>query len=295
MFFKPKPFVQIKNTAYKNNLKVIVCREMEGVLFDASLKEKYEYALFPGMRACIGIIICDNKSPERKAIIHKLSGIEPESVLAFIQKNFLSKDITITTFGGNPTKDYVVTASFPSISSRSPTIKTALVPPLEKENFCARNFYLWALKNRHEVNDVLKSLEDLNWSVQHNHSDIASFDDDVYLNLQDMSLSINLSANILRDDCTLEQCENFFFNPNRVVQKESVWSFFYYFLVIGWGNIVVTDKRSWNQYAQDSISALTTNTTTVLHCSAGLILGLAGAYSAFTVYEAQGQAFRGHV
>lgn len=242
--------------------------------------QRYEYAYFPGMCGCVGLIIQDTKQPDKFAIVHYLSFTNPESVLALIHKVFLSKDITITTFAGNPPEGYTVPEEFPKVAIDAANIKNSVVPKYDEalaDLFGDRNYYLNALQNRYEVNYILKSLKNLKWNLIHIHNNTVSFSDNVFLNLQDKTLSTNLQVNVWRDDFTREELENPFTNTNRAI-RDDLWSRLCE-PYISRGNIIVTDKRSWEQYNKDCVNTLSANKTTLFYYTAGLTIAAAGVAS----------------
>jgi hypothetical protein len=230
----------------------------EAIIFDESIKNQYEYAYFPGMCPCIGIIIKDTINIGRMAVIHYLGGTNPESVLAFIKNYFPSECIEITTFAGNAPKGFDIPPSFPTISVTSPDIKRDTLPKLESTGFTGfmsgEDYYNVALQNRFEVNYILilKALCENDWSVAHIHNDTVSFGDNVFYNFKTLALSTNLDVNVIRDDFTMEEKKNPFFNPD-MVAKDNLTGRLYKFWN-GWSHIVITDKRSWTQYGSDFAS-----------------------------------------
>lgn len=264
-------------------VKVLACREQEAVIFDESIKQQYEYALFPGMCGCVGYIISDNTQPNKIAIIHYLGGTDPDSILSFIRKNFLSKNISITTFSGNSGTDESMPEVFPTISPDAPTIKTSIVPAYDDNPFSERNYFLVALKNRYETNYILKSLTDSQWTVFHEHNDTVSFGDDVFLNLNDLTLSTNLNVNVLRDDFTPEEEADIFFSPDSV-HRDTFMGRINKF-INGDRNIVVTDKRSWKQYSADCVGSLRKNKHLLFYCGAAALTVALSASAIMTSNE----------
>jgi hypothetical protein len=240
----------------KKDAKVVACRMQEAIIFDESIKNQYEYAYFPGMCPCIGIIIKDTINIGRMAVIHYLGGTNPESVLDFIKNYFPSQCIEITTFAGNAPKRFDIPSSFPTISVTSPNIKEDTLPKLESTDFMSsEDYYNVALQNRFEVNYILKALYESDWSVDHIHNDTVSFGDNVFYNFKTYSLSTNLDVNVIRDDHTMEDKKDLFFDPDRVTKDNLAGRF--YMLWNGWSNIAITDKRSWTQYSSDLSDAVT--------------------------------------
>lgn len=229
---------------------MVACRMQEAIIFDESIKNQYEYAYFPGMAPCIGIIIKDTINIGRMAVIHYLGGTNPESVLDFIRNYFPRQSIEITTFAGNAPKGFDIPPSFPTIAVTSPDINSDTLPKLESTGFMSNeDYYNVALRNRFEFNYILKGLHESDWNVDHIHNDTVKFGDNVFYNFKTFELNTNLPVQIICDEYTIEDKEDPFFEPNRVT-KDSLAGRLHTFWK-GWSNIVVTDKRSWTQYSSD--------------------------------------------
>lgn len=263
-------------------VKVLACREREAVIFDASAKSIYEYALFPGMCGCVGLIISDDTRPDTIGLIHYLGHTDPNSVLGFINTYFKSHHITITTFAGNaPSSGKELFNELPVISPNGPTITISSLPQYDEDDlYSDRNYYLQGLRNRYEVNYILNTLSN-NRRLTHIHNNLVSFGDNVFLNLSDMQLSTNLNVNVVRDDYSEEDKKNPFFNANSVVQHDSLFGRFYDHVIRGHNNIVVTDKRSWKEYAGDFMHKIYRNRNTLFYSGASLAIAVYGVQQAF--------------
>ena len=98
--------------------------------------------------------------------------------------------------------------------------------------------------------------------MTHINNNMVSFRDNVFLNLSDMQMSTNLIVNVVRDDYSEEDKKNPFFKLNSVVQHDSILGRFYDHVIHGSNNIVVTDKRSWKEYAGDVMNRIYNNRNT---------------------------------
>lgn len=76
-----------------------------------------------------------------------------------------------------------------------------------------------------------------------------NYRDNVFYNLKTLTLSTNLDVNVIRDDFTMEEKKNPFFDPKIVTQDNVIGHPYRHWN--GWPNIVITDKRSWTQYSFD--------------------------------------------
>jgi hypothetical protein len=244
------------------DVNVLACRMQEAVIFDQTIKDKYEYALFPGMRPCIGFIIKDNTQPDKMAIIHYLGitylgGTDPNSVISFISKNFLSKDVSITTFAGNAPSKRDTLNELPEISTDSKHAQTHSLPEIASGDYLFSNeaYHITALRNRHDANYILKSLCDKGWNVNHKHNNTVKFGDDVFLNLSTLELLSNISIKAVRDDYTAEEAKNELVNKDYPYRNTLLGRFSRQWN--GQNNIVITDKRSWGQYTRDSMASAT--------------------------------------
>ena len=234
----------------QESVKVVACRMREAVIFDESIKDKYQYVYFPGMLSCIGIITKDKTESGRMATIHYLSGTNPDSILAFIEGYFPDKNIEIITFAANASDDMDIPPNFPTISVTSPDIKNNTLPTLENPKCMSdEHEYNIALQNRYEFNYILKTLKENGWDIEHIHNGRVEYGDDVFFDLKTQVLASNLPVTVIRDDYTEEQDKNIFFRKDTVIRDNL--SNLLYRIWNGWNNIIITDKRSWAQYGSD--------------------------------------------
>ena len=225
----------------------------EAIILDADTKSKYDYAYFPGMCPCIGVIIKSKEDPNHIGLIHYLGGTNPDSVLSFIKKYFAAKSLDIITFAGNAPTEFDIPKEFPDISIEGPDIKSNKLPKLESTGFMSdEDYYNVALQNRYEFNYILKALNSSGHIVNHIHDSSVIYRDNVFFDFKTNNISTNLNVNVIRDDYTEEDGKNPFFLKDNVFKDNISGRLFKQW---NGNNIVVSDKRSWLQYSSDILTS----------------------------------------
>jgi hypothetical protein len=188
--------------------------------------------------------------------------------VSFILKYFPNKELIITTFAGNASKEKKF--NLPAIPLED-DIQTVIDNDKKfQDSLSLHDTYiqfqepgLIALRNRYEVGYVLTILKEKGYKIKHNFCDAVSYGSNVFLDLKDFSLSINLNVEVVRDDISEKDKANKFFEPNRVDSHISGVLHNYLntrtnnlYKNIGFDNVkctdvYISDKRTWKAYVSD--------------------------------------------